>query len=265
MHLFPGTEEDAIQNDQEPAIKVPVKPNPGLSPNVVSDLKQLDGGQQVEKVPAEEGNSVVGENLNIGRLGMGGLKALEKINNLIKASAETQDGEEGGSENGLTDEQAQAIERMIIEGIHHIKKKPTDGTGRQRASIPRQKNASNGVNKAYPKLRQEEKRKGAPLTFLRKPVTAQRKDIKASPTPVQVGVPRLQKEGPRGKGPSTSVEAKNTVNEGKVSSLNESGQGPGKMRPIPVFKNKFAEEKKKSSPERIRGLGLGVAGTGNSP
>lgn len=251
---FSGTEEDAIQNDQEPAaIKIPSKPNAGLAPNVVSDLKQLDGGQQVEKVPAEEGNSVVGENLNIGRLGMGGLKALEKINNLIKASAETQDGEEGASENGLTDEQAQAIERMIIEGIHHIKKNTTNG---QRASIPRQKN----VPKAYPKLRQADRRKGIPLTL--KPVTAQNKNTKAVSSPVQVGVPRLQKDGPRRKGASSGnqAEAKNTV-----SSVNQPVQGPPKMRPIPVLKSKFVEERKKSSPVKLRGLGLGIAGTGNSP
>ena len=261
--LHSGTEEDAIQNDQEPAITEPPKPNKGLAPNVVSDLKQLDGGQQTEKVPAEEGNSVVGENLNIGRLGMGGLKALEKINNLIKASAETQDSEEGGSENGLTDEQAQAIERMIIEGIHHIKKKTPQGSGTQRASIPRQKNASNLITKALPKFRQAERQKGVSLTSQRKSIAAQKKDVKAVPTPVQVGIPRLQKlkEGSL----SNQADAKDTINEGKGSSINEAVKGPGKMRPIPVLKNKFAEERNKSSPDKVRGLGLGIAGTGNSP
>lgn len=75
------------------------------------------------------------EDLNIGRLGMGGLKALEKINNLIKASAEAQGGDQSMIENGLTDDQAQTIERMIIEGIKNIKNKTTHGT--RKASIPR--------------------------------------------------------------------------------------------------------------------------------
>lgn len=267
MCLFysPGTEDDAIQNDQEPApvqAPAPNKPNPGLAPNVVSDLKQLDGGQQIEKVPAEEGNSIVGENLNIGRLGMGGLKALEKINNLIKASAETQDGDDPGPDNGLTDEQAQAIERMIIEGIHHIKKKPPLAAGTQRASIPRQKNDQ----KPFPKLPQAEKRKGLPIPFPAK-LGTQRKDPRAVPTPVQVGVPRLQKEGPNGKRVSSSNqnEEKKTVNESKGSSLNEPVQGPAKMRPIPVLKSQPADDRKKSQPGKLRGLGLGNAGAGNSP
>lgn len=251
-----GTEDDAIQSDQEPApVKVPApnKPNPGLAPNVVSDLKQLDGGQQVEKVPGEEGNSVVGENLNIGRLGMGGLKALEKINNLIKASSETQEGEDPAADNGLTDEQAQAIERMIIEGIHHIKK-PPHPTGTQRASIPRQKNAQ----KLFPKLPQPERRKGVPLPFPPK-LAAQRKDARAVPTPVQVGVPRLQKEGPNGKGASSGNQ-----NDQKKT-VNVPVQSPGKMRPIPVLKSPPADDKKKSRPVKPRGLGLGNAGFGNSP
>lgn len=261
MLTLSGTEEDAIENDQEPAIKVPAKPKPNLVPNVVSDLKQLDGGQQIEKVPGEEGNSVVGENLNIGRLGMGGLKALEKINNLIKASAESQEGEEGGSENSLTDEQAQAIERMIIEGIHRTKKKSPDGSGTQRTSIPRRKN---GITKAFPKLKQAVRRKGVPLTLPGKPIPTEKKDTKVFPTPVEVGVPRLQIKEPKEKGTSSSnqVEEKN---EDKVSSLNGAAQGPGKMRPIPVVRTKFDEERKKASPEQIRGLGLGIAGTGNSP
>ncbi|XP_078362682.1 uncharacterized protein LOC144646858 [Oculina patagonica] len=260
-----GTEDDAVQDDQEPApVKIPApnKPNPGLAPNVVSDLKQLDGGQQVVKVPAEEGNSVVGENLNIGRLGMGGLKALEKINNLIKASAETQaDGDEPGADNALTDEQAQAIERMIIEGIHHIKKKPTQPTG-QRASIPRQKNAQ----KPFPKLPQAQRRKGAPIPFPPKPVP-QRKDARAVPTPVQVGVPRLQNKGANGKGASSGNQndEKKTVNENKVPSLNGPVKGPAKMRPIPVLKSQPADERKKSRPGKPLGLGLGNAGFGNSP
>lgn len=259
-----GTEDDAVQNDQEPApVKVPApsKPTQGLAPNVASDLKQLDGGQQIEKVPGEEGNSVVGENLNIGRLGMGGLKALEKINNLIKASAETQDGDDPGTENSLTDEQAQAIERMIIEGIHHIKK-PQHPTGTQRASIPRQKNAQ----KPLPKLPQAVRRKGVPVPFPPK-LGPQRKDVRAVPTPVQVGVPRLQKEGPNRKGPSSGNQndEKKTVNENKVPSVNEPVQGPAKMRPIPVLKSQPADERKKSRPGKPRGLGIGNAGFGNSP
>lgn len=198
---------------------------------------------------------------------MGGLKALEKINNLIKASAESPDGEEGGAENGLTDAQAQAIERMIIEGIHHIKKKSPDGAGTQRASIPRQKNTPTRINKAFPKLRLPAKAKGVLGTLPLKPVRAEKKDSEDVPTTVQVGVPRLQKDGPKQKGASQAnqVETKNTVNQGKIPLLNELAQGPGKMRPVPVLKGKFVDERKKSNPEKIRGLGLGIAGTGNSP
>lgn len=228
----------------------------------MSDLKQLDGGgQQIEKVPAEEGNNIVGENLNIGRLGMGGLKALEKINNLIKASAEPQDSDDPGSDNGLTDEQAQAIERMIIEGIHHIKKKPSPG-GTQRASIPRQKN----LKKLLPKLPQPERRKGVPIPLPPK-LVPQKKEIRALPTPVQVGVPRLQKNGPNGKRASSGNQdqVKKAVTGDKGSSLSESVHGPAKMRPNPVLKNQSADQRKKSQPAKLRGLGLGNAGAGNSP
>ena len=245
-----GTEEDLPQNDQEPVVKSPLKPNPGLAPNVVSDLKQLDDGPQGVKAPAD----AAGENLNIGRLGMGGLKALEKINNLIKASAETQDGEEGPSDNGLTDEQAQAIERMIIEGIHHIKKNTPEGSGTQRASIPRQKITPNVISKAFPKFPQAARPKGVPVQNQSKSTTAQKKDSKPVAALVQVGTPRLQKEEPKLKGVSQSnkVDSKSTV-------------GSGKMRPIPVLKSKFTEQRKNSEPRKLRGLGLGIAGTGNSP
>ncbi|CAH3178374.1 unnamed protein product [Porites evermanni] len=92
-----GTEEDLPQNDQEPVVKSPLKPNPGLAPNVVSDLKQLDDGPQGVKAPAD----AAGENLNIGRLGMGGLKALEKIN--------------GSSRNSEASERRAEIERGFTE------------------------------------------------------------------------------------------------------------------------------------------------------
>lgn len=243
----------------------PAKPKSGLAPNVVNDLKQLDGGgQQIVKIPAEEGNSVVGENLNIGRLGMGGLKALEKINNLIKASAETQDGDDPGSDNGLTDEQAQAIERMIIEGIHHIKKKPSFPlpSGTERASIPGQKN----MQKSIPKLPQAARRKGDPVPLPTK-LVSQKKATRALPTAVQVGVPRLQKEGSNGKGtpPGNQDQMKKTVPGTKRTSLNEIVQVPTKKRPVPVLKNQFAEQRKNSQPQKLRGLGLGNAGAGNSP
>lgn len=220
-------------------VKSPLKPNPGLAPNVVSDLKQLDDGPQVVKAPAD----AAGENLNIGRLGMGGLKALEKINNLIKASAETQDGEEGPSDNGLTDEQAQAIERMIIEGIHHIKKNTPEGqSGTQRASIPRQKITPNVIPK------------GVLVQNQNKSTTAQKKISKPVAALVQVGTPRLQKEEPKLKGVSqrNQADSKSTV-------------GSGKMRPIPVLKSKVTEQRKNSGPKKLRGLGLGIAGTGNLP
>ena len=247
-------------------MKVPAaKSNAGLAPNVVSDLKQLDGGgQQIVKLPGEEGNNIVGENLNIGRLGMGGLKALEKINNLIKASAETQDGDDPASDNGLTDEQAQAIERMIIEGIHHIKKKPSSPlpSGTERASIPRQKN----TQKSNPKLPQAERRKGVPVPLPTK-LVVQKKATRALPTPVQVGVPRVQKEGPNGKGAPSGNQGqmKKTVPGTKRTSLNEIVQGPTKIRPVPVLKNQFVDQRKKTQPQKLRGLGLGNAGAGNLP
>lgn len=99
--------------------------------SVESALKQLDGEQKDSNQSPTDSK----EELNIGRLGMGGLKALEKINNLIKASAESQD-EQSAVENGLTDEQAQTIERMIIEGIRNIKKHPSN-TGTRKTSIPK--------------------------------------------------------------------------------------------------------------------------------
>lgn len=232
-------------------VKSPLKPNPGLAPNVVSDLKQLDDGPQVAKAPAD----AAGENLNIGRLGMGGLKALEKINNLIKASAETQDGEEGPSDNGLTDEQAQAIERMIIEGIHHIKKNTPEGqSGTQRASIPRQKITPNVISKAFPKFPQAARPKGVLVQNQNKSTTAQKKISKPVAALVQVGTPRLQKEEPKLKGVSqrNQADSKSTV-------------GSGKMRPIPVLNSKVTEQRKNSGPKKLRGLGLGIAGTGNLP
>lgn len=231
-------------------VKTPLKPNPGLAPNVVSDLKQLDDGPQAVKAPAD----AAGENLNIGRLGMGGLKALEKINNLIKASAETQDGEEGPSDNGLTDEQAQAIERMIIEGIHHIKKNTPEGSGTQRASIPRQKITPNVISKAFPKFPQAARPKVVPVQNQSKSTTAQKKDSKPVAALVQVGTPRLQKEEPKLKGVSQSNKVDSTSTVGSI-----------KMRPIPVLKSKFTAQRKNSEPRKLRGLGLGIAGTGNSP
>ena len=227
---------------------------PASATNVVNDLKQLDGGggQQIEKVPAEEGNSVVGDNLNIGRLGMGGLKALEKINNLIKASAESQEGDDSVGDNGLTDEQAQAIERMIIEGIHHIKKKaPTPGT--QRASIPRQRNQQNKIVKAFSKVAQGEKRKGATVPQPRK-IAAQKKETTTLPTPVQVGVPKLQKQDSNDMGASSQNRSEHNPTE-----------SPTKTGPAPVLKSPFIVERKTSHPGKLRGLGLGNAGAGNSP
>lgn len=117
--------ETAPQDDDLPAQK-------NNEESVEKALKQLDGDQKATAQPPTEGK----EDLNIGRLGMGGLKALEKINNLIKASAEAQGGGESDIENSLTDEQAQTIERMIIEGIRNIKHKQTN-TGTRKASIPR--------------------------------------------------------------------------------------------------------------------------------
>lgn len=117
-------QEAAAQDDDQPAQK--------NTESVEKALKQLAGDQKTTSPPPTEGK----EDLNIGRLGMGGLKALEKINNLIKASAEAQGGDESSVENGLTDDQAQTIERMIIEGIRNIKgKKPNAGT--RKAAIPR--------------------------------------------------------------------------------------------------------------------------------
>lgn len=58
---------------------------------------------------------------------MGGLKALEKVNTLIKQS-------DGGQ---LTDDQEKAIERMIIGGLEDGQKKAVDVQGSTRADIPK--------------------------------------------------------------------------------------------------------------------------------
>lgn len=63
---------------------------------------------------------------------------------------------------------------------------------------------------------------------------------------------------------NNEAEAKNAVNEEKGSIIKESAQESGKVKA--VVKDKFAEEKKKKSPAvNVHGLGLGIAGTGNSP
>ena len=58
---------------------------------------------------------------------------------------------------------------------------------------------------------------------------------------------------------------KKTVPGTKRTSLNEIVQVPTKKRPVPVLKNQFAEQRKNSQPQKLRGLGLGNAGAGNSP
>lgn len=132
--IIQGAEEQVKQFAHESAPQdddLPTQKNSQES--VETALKQLDGDQKVTSQPPTEGK----EDLNIGRLGMGGLKALEKINNLIKASAEAQGGGESDIENSLTDDQAQTIERMIIEGIRNIKNNKQANTGTRKASIPR--------------------------------------------------------------------------------------------------------------------------------
>ncbi|KAJ7376137.1 hypothetical protein OS493_036741 [Desmophyllum pertusum] len=154
------TEEDAIQNaDQEPTTII-----------------------KIEKAPAEEGNNVVGENLNIGRL------------------------------------------------------EETTTAWWNRESF---NSASEERTEIFAKLPQAVKRKGLPVPFPPK-LGAQRKAIRNVPTPVQVGVPKLQKVGLNGKGASSGNQdqEKKTVNGGKGSTLNQTVPGPAKMRPaIPVLKS----------------------------
>lgn len=75
---------------------------------------------------------------------MGGLKALEKVNTLIKQS-------DGGQ---LTDDQEKAIERMIIGGLEETQKKNVDVQGTPRAAIPKshERKTSGDMNKQIVEL-----------------------------------------------------------------------------------------------------------------
>lgn len=74
---------------------------------------------------------------------MGGLKALEKVNTLIKQS-------DGGQ---LTDDQEKAIERMIIGGLEETQKN-VDVQGTPRAAIPKahERKTSGDMNKQIVEL-----------------------------------------------------------------------------------------------------------------
>ena len=75
-----------------------------------------DSDDKLTKPPPIKGENVQLTNTENNRLGMGGLKALEKVNTLIKQS-------DGGH---LTDDQEKAIERMIIGGLEDTQKKNVD-------------------------------------------------------------------------------------------------------------------------------------------
>ena len=84
-----GTSEDEEEEEEDEEDK---KGDTTENPKTAASIKG-------EKVPLS--------NIESNRLGMGGLKALEKVNSLIKQSDAGQ----------LTDDQERAIERMIIGGL----------------------------------------------------------------------------------------------------------------------------------------------------
>ncbi|XP_046839410.1 uncharacterized protein LOC124433675 isoform X2 [Xenia sp. Carnegie-2017] len=94
------------------------------------DSEQDDGDNDSDDVMSKSlpsGNNVHLTTTENNRLGTGGLKALEKVNTLIKKS----DGE-------ITDDQEKAIERMIIGGLEDTQKQKTvDVMGTPKTSIPK--------------------------------------------------------------------------------------------------------------------------------
>ena len=214
----------------------------------------------------------VENNLNLGRLGMGGIKALEKINNLIKASADVQGGDENLVENGLTDDQAQAIERMIIEGIHHIKKKPTSDVidvGAQRAFIPRKSPLSSDLpkksslatfKKLFPKALKSKGSSGVSTL----PNPKEEAKVSKKEKALQVGIPILQGKKVAAPLPSNKAAAKTFGAAAVGRNFGEPARVSSKqMRPVPVLKS--LAQTSSSRPKKLRSFGIGNAGAGNSP
>lgn len=98
----------------------------------IADNDDQDESEEVAKDNSSKATGIKGEKVELtgtesNRLGMGGIKALEKVNTLIKQS-------DGGQ---LTDDQENAIERMIIGGLEDGQKKTVDVQGSTRADIPK--------------------------------------------------------------------------------------------------------------------------------
>lgn len=103
------------------------------------DDGDAESGEKTTTDNSSQANGIKGEKVELtnnesNRLGTGGLKALEKVNTLIKQS-------DGGQ---LTDDQEKAIERMIIGGLEEGQKKNVDVQGSTRADIPKSGHAKSG-------------------------------------------------------------------------------------------------------------------------
>ena len=195
---------------------------------------------------------------------MGGLKALEKINNLIKASAEAQGGDASMIENGLTDDQAQEIERMIIEGIQNIKKKPhikQANTAKLRAAVAKQKIQLKSMQDKPTQRSTLADRPNIPKMKLLKDQGQQNHSLNHFQTQAKLG------KGPKMHQIVNDNAAKSQVTANKLN-LEDKQPLFGKERPpaIPVLRNykqqglRFQEKK-----DRKEKLGVGNAGAGNMP
>ena len=116
---------------------------------IIANDDSEDAEDKLASDSSNETDGIKGEKVELtsnesNRLGMGGLKALEKVNTLIKQS-------DGGQ---LTDEQEKAIERMIIGGLEDGKKKNIDVQGSTRAAIPKSihENTKGEMNKQIVEL-----------------------------------------------------------------------------------------------------------------
>ncbi|XP_032223620.2 uncharacterized protein LOC5522393 [Nematostella vectensis] len=245
-HANIGTEDDIEPPSQDRSEDDEQRPQQQAKAkeSVAKALKQLDEGQKNEQPEPE----ATGADLNIGRLGMGGLKALEKINNLIKASAEAQGGEESVAENGLTDDQAQTIERMIIEGIKNIKKKNTEA-GTRKTAIPRK------ITDSRAQIMKPRPSNNAPSNKGSK-IAAVNADTPKSG--VVKSLPNVVKNTGAAQGVVRTIP---DANKAGVVVIPGSGS---KARPVPVLRDTVAKEPI-ANKAKIRGLTIGNAGMGNMP
>jgi hypothetical protein len=230
----PVTQEDkpVTQDEQPEQLKT--------KESVAKALKQLDGDPKSSFQAPPEAK----EDLNIGRLGMGGLKALEKINNLIKASAESQGGDESLIENGLTDDQAQTIERMIIEGIKNIKNKTS--TGMRKTSIPRK--IGDHKQQTVIKVR-------TPEDNARSTINTAARNLKQK---VKSTLYRLDGSNTK---PSAIKGYRNRFNEAAARNIHPNGNQD--VKSVPVLRN--TQQNRRPQSPSVRGLGVGNAGAGNQP